>query len=136
MVKVNNRNTQNDVNDVTLESLSLNFKIHFIYCSSLSAVDFEQVNICSEDLELFMVNNYASVIDPAGTDLLKLNNRNTKTRCEIYLELTVKTLERRQWRSLDLLASIYLLTLFANLAGKKISCGVFFSEVSFQRESS
>ena len=83
-----------------------------------------------------MVKNYASVIDPAGTDLLKLINRNTKTRCEIYLKLTVKTLERRQWRSLDLLVSIYLLTLFANLAGKKISREVFFSEVSFQRESS
>ena len=28
----------------------------------------------------------------------KINNRNTRTRCEIYLELTIKTAERRQWR--------------------------------------
>ena len=35
---------------------------------------------------------------PAGIYLLKVNNRNTKTRFEICSELTIKTLERRQWR--------------------------------------
>ena len=29
---------------------------------------------------------------------LKVNNRNTSTRCEICSELTVKTPERPQWR--------------------------------------
>ena len=29
--------------------------------------------------------------------LLKCNNRNTKTRCEICSELTIKTPERHQW---------------------------------------
>ena len=35
---------------------------------------------------------------PAGIYLFKVNNRNTRTRCEIYPELTIKTPERRQWR--------------------------------------
>ena len=30
--------------------------------------------------------------------LLKVNNRNTRTRCEICSKLTIKTPERRQWR--------------------------------------
>ena len=30
--------------------------------------------------------------------MLKVNNRNTSTRCEICSKLTVKTLERRHWR--------------------------------------
>ena len=35
---------------------------------------------------------------PAGIYLLKVNNRNTRTRCEICSKLTMKTLQRRQWR--------------------------------------
>ena len=35
---------------------------------------------------------------PAGIYLLKVNNRNIRTRCEICSELTIKILERRQWR--------------------------------------
>ena len=37
----------------------------------------------------------ASVL-PAGIYLLKVNNRNTRTRCEICSELTLKTPKRRQ----------------------------------------
>ena len=29
--------------------------------------------------------------------LLKVNNRHTRKRCEIFLKLTIKTPERRQW---------------------------------------
>ena len=29
--------------------------------------------------------------------MLKVNNRNTRTRCEICLKLTIKTSERRHW---------------------------------------
>ena len=36
---------------------------------------------------------------PAGIYLLKGNNRNTRTRCEICSKLTIKTLGRRQWCS-------------------------------------
>ena len=35
---------------------------------------------------------------PAGIYLLKVNNRNTRTRCEICLKLTKNTPERRHWR--------------------------------------
>ena len=35
---------------------------------------------------------------PPGMYLLKGNNRNTRTRCEICSKLTIKTTEWRQWR--------------------------------------
>ena len=35
---------------------------------------------------------------PAGIFLLKVNNRNSRTRCEICSKLTIKTPERRLWR--------------------------------------
>ena len=35
---------------------------------------------------------------PAGTYLLKANNRNTITRCETCSKLTINTPERRHWR--------------------------------------
>ena len=38
------------------------------------------------------------VIAPEDHYLFKVNYRNTKTRYEIYLKLTTKTPERRQWR--------------------------------------
>ena len=37
-------------------------------------------------------------INPAGIYLFKVNNGNTRTRCEICSELTIKTPERRHWR--------------------------------------
>ena len=36
--------------------------------------------------------------NPAGIYLLKVNNRNTRTRCEICSKLTIKIPELRQWR--------------------------------------
>ena len=33
-----------------------------------------------------------------GNCMFKVNNRNTRTRCEICSKLTIKTPERRQWR--------------------------------------
>ena len=35
---------------------------------------------------------------PANIDLFKANNRNTRQRCKICLELTIKTPARRYWR--------------------------------------
>ena len=35
---------------------------------------------------------------PPGIYLLKVNNRNTRTRCDICLKLTIKIPERRHWR--------------------------------------
>ena len=37
-------------------------------------------------------------MNPAGNYMFKVNNRNTRTRCEICSKLTIKTPERRQWR--------------------------------------
>ena len=36
--------------------------------------------------------------NPASNYMLKVNNRNTRTRYEICSKLTIKTPERRQWR--------------------------------------
>ena len=44
---------------------------------------------------IFKINHYR---DPAGIYLLKVNNRNTRTRFEICSKLKIKTLERHQWR--------------------------------------
>ena len=35
---------------------------------------------------------------PASNYMFKVNNRNTRTRCEICSKLTLKTVERRHWR--------------------------------------
>ena len=34
--------------------------------------------------------------------LIKVNDRNTRTRCEICSKLTIKTAERRQWMKYDI----------------------------------
>ena len=36
--------------------------------------------------------------NPVGIYMLKVNNGNTRTRCEICSKLTIKTPERRHWR--------------------------------------
>ena len=38
------------------------------------------------------------LVIPGGIYLLKVNNRNTRTRCEICSNSTIKTPKRRQWR--------------------------------------
>ena len=44
---------------------------------------------------------------PAGIYLLKFNNRNTRTRCEICSKLTIKAPERYQYRC----SGVFMLTL-------------------------
>ena len=44
-----------------------------------------------------MVNTLRKIF-PAGIYLLKVNNRNTRTRCEICSKLTIKIPERPYWR--------------------------------------
>ena len=46
-----------------------------------------------ETVAFIRLENFST--SPAGTYLLKVNNRNTRTRCEICLKLTIKTPERR-----------------------------------------
>ena len=38
-------------------------------------------------------------VNPVGIYLFKVNNRNTRTRCEICSRLTIKTSERCHWHS-------------------------------------
>ena len=37
-------------------------------------------------------------LEPAGKNMFKVNNRNTRKRCEICSKLTIKTPEWRHWR--------------------------------------
>ena len=37
------------------------------------------------------------LMNPVGIFMFKVNNRNTRTRCEICSKLTIETPERRQW---------------------------------------
>ena len=46
---------------------------------------------------LFLSSMLAS---PAGNYIFKVNNRNTRTRCEICSKLTIKASERRHWVAL------------------------------------
>ena len=41
---------------------------------------------------------HSKLIYPAGIYLVKVNDRNTRTRCDVCSKLTIKTLERRHWR--------------------------------------
>ena len=41
----------------------------------------------------------SSKYNPAGNYMLKVNNRNTRTMCEIFSKLTIKIPERGHWRT-------------------------------------
>ena len=41
---------------------------------------------------------YEIAVIPAGNYMYEFNTRNTRTRCEICSELTIKSPERRHWR--------------------------------------
>ena len=45
--------------------------------------------------ELNDKGNHSGAGSPAGNCMFKVNNRNTRTRCEICSKLTIKTPERR-----------------------------------------
>ena len=46
---------------------------------------------------MLIVHSVSVIALLAGSDLFKVNNRNTSERCEIVSELKIKTPERRQW---------------------------------------
>ena len=47
------------------------------------------------------IHSHIESTNPAGIYLLKVDNRNTRARCEICSKLTIKTPERRHWRRSD-----------------------------------
>ena len=52
-----------------------------------------------DQLDFLINENLFEVIhNPAGNYMFKVNNKNTRTRCEICSKLTIKMPERRQWR--------------------------------------
>ena len=63
-------------------------------------------NFANVPLEIFILGVLISegapqrqmYIYPAGTYLFKVNNRNTRSNCEICSKLTVKTTKQRHWR--------------------------------------
>ena len=40
--------------------------------------------------------------NPSGNCMLKVSNRNTRTRCETCTKLAIKTIKRRQWLTLNI----------------------------------
>ena len=46
----------------------------------------------------FDLSKLLKEFNPTVIYLLNVNNRNTRTRCEISLTLTIKTTERHYWR--------------------------------------
>ena len=80
---------------------------------------------------------------PAGNYMFKVNNRNTRTRCEICSKLTIKIPERRQWRRSGifivnfehishLVLVFLLLTLSKKISNLKISrCSIFMRRCSW-----
>ena len=51
-----------------------------------------------EDFPATKCSYFVLAFYPAGIYLLKVNNRNTRARCEICSKLTIKTPEQCQWR--------------------------------------
>ena len=54
----------------------------------------DSMNDVMKDSMNNLMNNF---INQTGIYLFKVNNRNTRTMCEIYSRLTIKTPERSYW---------------------------------------
>ena len=67
---------------------------HFLYGMML----FERFCVYQKIFDLLRGYLQLRAIVPVGIYLLKVNDRNTRTRCEICSKLTIKTPVRRQWR--------------------------------------
>ena len=72
--------------------------------------------------------------NPANIYLFKVNNRNTRKRCDICSKLTIKTPEQRHWRRSDVfivnferISYLFLLFLLLNL-NKLMLAGPTFNE--------
>ena len=54
-----------------------------------------KANVISKEFTQNLKRLSQAVVAPAGNYMFKVNNRNTRTRCEICSKLTIKTPERR-----------------------------------------
>ena len=86
MFKVNNEDTKTTPLAL-FWCLYSYFWTYFTPCSSVSIVNFEQINAV---WDLRVQNNVHGWRDPADIYLFKFNNRNIRTKCEKSLKLTTK----------------------------------------------
>ena len=69
--------------------------------SKLSKTESEEINgrdVFRTQLNIYHRVFFAKRVNPAGIYLLKVNNRNIRTRSKICSKLIIKIPERRQWR--------------------------------------
>ena len=78
----------------------------------ISFLTFENNNSFVRDAIKKAVSQSSVRANPSRQLHLKVNNWNTKARCEICSKLTIKTLERRQWRILHSEHILHLVLVF------------------------
>ena len=64
---------------------------------ALALKGLKSLSIFTKKLNHIILDRVLNSPFPAGNYMFKVNNRNTRTRCEICSQLTVKTPERRHW---------------------------------------
>ena len=86
--------------NLSLESKSeLNWDYHSIELLQMSFVWWVISNYAMEKyFPEFVIKAHKQCPSPAGINCFKVNNGKTRTMCEIYSKLTIKTPERRHWR--------------------------------------
>ena len=91
---------------VTAQTMKFSVKDFFCKCDQIR----RKLWICSllpkNSFLVFCAVGYSSSSHPAGNYMFKVNNRNTRTRCEICSKLTIKIPERHHWRR----SSIFIVT--------------------------
>ena len=56
--------------------------------------------------QTWKIQKYLLSVIPANIYLFKVNNKNTRKRCQICSKLTIKTPERRDWRQFDVFINL------------------------------
>ena len=69
-----------------------------IPCLNISPLSYGTIEFIELNCSCKHIKTKLEIANPAGIYLLKVNNRNTRTRCEICSKLTINTPERRHWR--------------------------------------
>ena len=69
--------------------------VHKIPFSSFHTNVVEKRNMNGMRLNILRGFSFQNRFNPTGICLIKFNNRNTRTMCEIYSKLTIKTPERQ-----------------------------------------
>ena len=94
-LKVDNKET---TIDILLMLYMLTYNIfEKLWITALPSVCLLRLNITREPLLIFFP--FPANLNPGNNYLFKINNRNTRKRCEKCSELTIKTPELHQWRA-------------------------------------